>query len=298
MKTSAKTIEKLLIVMLFIAFGMGNIKAQTHVKSAQNCLLHDAYLKELSTSKNKTKNSVSCIDCYCKICGDKKQKEKEAKQKAEELAKKQKTTTPQKKTTATTAKKAKSDEAILVAPKPKVSNSVVAETKKIEEPKKEIKTISKKIKTVEKEKIEMLLNEISKLYVKNKDFKSNRDFTKFDFSGTKITIKSIVGGGSYDYVYIYSFDLKDVKYLTFDKVVAVKAENGDYESGHWDEFKKEGRDIVKGDWDNAKISITKSADTTYTTNIKSYEEEGKKVFELLKQAALEAGATFQEEVNE
>lgn len=50
-----------------------------------------------------------------------KEKAKQAKLKAEETASKQKTATPQKKTTTTT--KAKSDEAILVAPKPEVAEN-------------------------------------------------------------------------------------------------------------------------------------------------------------------------------
>ena len=81
MKTLAKNIGKLLTVVLFTTFGVV-AKAQTHVKAAANCLLHDAYVKEAS----KTKNAVSCVDCYCKVCGDKKQKEKEAKLAAEKSA--------------------------------------------------------------------------------------------------------------------------------------------------------------------------------------------------------------------
>lgn len=100
--------------------GSSFAKAQTHIKVAANCILHDAYVKEAS----KTKNAVSCVDCYCKVCGDKKEKAKQAKLKAEETASKQKTATPQKKTTTTT--KAKSDEAILVAPKPKVEKNTTA----------------------------------------------------------------------------------------------------------------------------------------------------------------------------
>lgn len=107
------------------------LSAQTHKKAASNCIMYDDYVKAAS----KTKNAVSCIDCYCKICGDKKQKEKEAKLKAAEAANKQKTSTPQKKTTATTTTKAKSNEAILVAPKPKTNKTTAivlsADDKKI-----------------------------------------------------------------------------------------------------------------------------------------------------------------------
>ena len=129
-----KNIGKLLAIILFTTFGMV-AKAQTHVKAAANCLLHDAYVKEAS----KTKNAVSCVDCYCKVCGDKKANEKEAKNKARELADKQhaekqkladeKARAEQKKKAeierAKAIQKAKDNEAILVAPKPSGKSTVV-----------------------------------------------------------------------------------------------------------------------------------------------------------------------------
>lgn len=120
MKTTVKNIGKLLAVILFIVFGM-TAKAQSHIRSASNCILYDAYLKETS----KTKNAVSCVDCYCKVCGDKKKKEKEAKRKAEELANEKKTSTSQKNTTQKTTSKTKNNEAILVAPKQNTGKSKV-----------------------------------------------------------------------------------------------------------------------------------------------------------------------------
>ena len=119
MKSNSKNISKTVLLLFMTILGSSFAKAQTHVKGATNCILHDAYLKEAS----KTKNSVSCVDCYCKVCGDKKEKAKQAKLKAEETASKQKTATPQKKTTTATTTKTKSDEVILVAPKPKVEKN-------------------------------------------------------------------------------------------------------------------------------------------------------------------------------
>ncbi|SHK55808.1 hypothetical protein [Epilithonimonas mollis] len=121
MKNNVKKNRFLLVVILFISMFCVTVKAQSHTRSAPNCILHDAYLKETS----KTKNSVSCVDCYCKVCGDKKQKEKEAKRKAEELANQKKNAVPQKNTTVKTPSKAKNEEAILVAPKSKVEKTTV-----------------------------------------------------------------------------------------------------------------------------------------------------------------------------
>lgn len=110
------------IKFLFLCIGLllsNTMYAQSHNAMAENCINHDAYIK--SKKNDQKKGTVMCVDCYCKVCGDKKQKEKEAKIKQEEVANKQKTTIPQKKTTAKTTTKAKSDEAILVAPKPKTN---------------------------------------------------------------------------------------------------------------------------------------------------------------------------------
>lgn len=117
MKTM-KNIWKLTVVILFCTLGFNYAKAQSHVKNASNCVMYDAYLKETS----KTKNAVSCVDCYCKVCGDKKQKEKVAKIKAEEAAAAKQNNTPQKKITTLTTK-TKSDEVILVAPKSKIDKA-------------------------------------------------------------------------------------------------------------------------------------------------------------------------------
>ena len=69
------------ILLLLISFLISSVaKGQTHVKAAANCTLHAAYLKET----RKTKNAVSCVDCYCKVCGDKNSKEKEAARKTDE----------------------------------------------------------------------------------------------------------------------------------------------------------------------------------------------------------------------
>ena len=123
-----------IIFAFFTILNFGNLKAQTHNKAAANCIYHDDYLKTAS----KIKNAVSCVDCYCKICGDKKAKEKEAKKKAEEAANKQKVEEQKledqkklaenkKKLEAENQKekqKAKDNEAILVAPKPKVEKNM------------------------------------------------------------------------------------------------------------------------------------------------------------------------------
>ena len=133
-KIILKQFYKPIIFTFFTILSLGNLKAQTHSKAAANCIYHDDYVKTAS----KTKNTVSCVDCYCKICGDKKQKEKEAKRKAQELANKQKTEKPKledqkklaenkKKLEAENQKekqKAKDNEAILVAPKPKVEKNM------------------------------------------------------------------------------------------------------------------------------------------------------------------------------
>ncbi len=290
MKATAKNTGKLLVVILFTVLGMG-AKGQTHVKSAPNCVLHDAYLKETS----KTKNAVSCVDCYCKVCGDKKMKEKEAKRKSEELANQKKNATPQKNTTVKTNTKTKDNEVILVAPKPKVTNTDNAEAKKNIEPKKETRIVSKKSKTVDREKIETLLNEISKVYADNKNFKHRNDFyCKFDFSGTKVTITRTDQGGSRDYTFKHTFDLADIKsiYHINQGNVSVKVANVAYEAGYF-HYKEGEKDLKKADWEiDRGFAITYR---NYGWGSVNYNDANDKVFDLLRQAALEAGATLEEE---
>ncbi len=289
MKATAKSIGKLLMVTLITVFGM-EAKAQTHVRGASNCILHDAYLKETS----KTKNAVSCVDCYCKVCGDKKNKEKEAKRKAEELANEKKNSTPQKNVPVKTNTKTKDNAVILVAPTPKVSNTDNTETKKNIEPKKETRIVSKKSKTIDKEKIETLLNEIGKVYADNKNFKhKNNYYCKFAFSGTKVTITRTDMGGSRDFTFKHTFDLADIKSISHinNGLVSIKVENVAYESGyyHYNEGEKE---LKTADWE-----IDRGFPITYANygfgNV-NYNEGNDKVFNLLRQAALEAGATLEE----
>lgn len=285
MKATAKNIGKLLVVILFTVLGMG-AKAQTHVKSAPNCVLHDAYLKETS----KTKNAVSCVDCYCKICGDKKMKEKEAKRKSEELANQKKNVTSQKNTTVKTNTKTKDNEVILVAPKPKVTNTDNTETKKNVEAQKETQIVSKKSKTINKEKIETLLNEISKVYADNKNFKYKYNFyCKFAFSGTKITITRT----DRDYTIKHTFDLADIKSISHinSRNVSIKVDNVIYESGYY-HYKGGETDLKRADWE-----IDRGFPITYANhgygNV-NYNDGNDKVFDLLREAALEAGATLEE----
>jgi|GEM_PF-6177355 len=115
-------------ILFVIALGVDKAQAQAHIKAAANCVYHDDYVKN---SKSKT----SCVDCYCKACGDKKQQEKETKKKNEVATTKQNKATPKKKTATTTITKAKGEEVILVAPKPKIEKNTVitlsADDKKI-----------------------------------------------------------------------------------------------------------------------------------------------------------------------
>lgn len=117
---SLKNLGKVLVWTVCIGLGM-EAKAQSHVRNAPNCMQYEAYLKETS----KTKNAVSCVDCYCKACGDKKKKDKEARVKAEEQANMKKNTIPQKKVAAKTTTKAKENELVLVGPKQSGGKSTV-----------------------------------------------------------------------------------------------------------------------------------------------------------------------------
>lgn len=139
MKTLTKNIWKLFAVILLTVFGF-NANAQTHNKAAANCVYHVEFVK------NKTKK-VSAVDGFCKICGNKKEEERkkklaaektasEQKQKVETVKQKQeyaKGLAEQKKKAEAEKQKAKDNEAILVAPTPKVK---VAENKPIAENKK------------------------------------------------------------------------------------------------------------------------------------------------------------------
>ncbi len=125
MKIILKQFYNPIIFAFFTILNFGILKAQTHNKAAANCIYHDDYLKTAS----KIKNAVSCVDCYCKICGDKKAKEKEAKKKAEEAAAKQKNAQVIEKEKSnqkqiaknkTQTGKSKDNQAVLVAPKSKV----------------------------------------------------------------------------------------------------------------------------------------------------------------------------------
>lgn len=300
-----RTLTKNLMTLAVLLFAVSFANAQTHFKAAANCILHDDYVKAAS----KTKNAVSCVDCYCKICGDKKAKEKEAKRKAQEITDKQKAEKQkledQKKLAENKKKaeaerqaekqKAKDNEAILVAPTPKVSNTDNTETKKKIEPKKETKIVSKKSKTIDKEKIETLLNEIGKVYADSKNFKhKNNYYCKFAFSGTKVTITRTDMGGSRDFTFKHTFDLADIKSISHinNGLVSIKVENVAYESGYY-HYKEGEKELKTADWE-----IDRGFPITYANygfgNV-NYNDGNDKVFNLLRQAALEAGATLHEE---
>ncbi|TXI82167.1 MAG: hypothetical protein E6Q39_00160 [Crocinitomicaceae bacterium] len=296
MKTIVKQFAKTTIAALLFVMVLGaanKLQAQTHVKAAANCILHDAYVKEAS----KKKNAVSCVDCYCKVCGDKKEKEKEAKNKARELADKQnaekqklaneKTRADQKKKAeierAKAIQNAKDNEAILVAPTPKVSTNNKKETKKVVEPKKETKTISKEIKMVDKaKKIETLLNEISNVYSDYKNFETKRQEFKFSFSGTKITVIYTFNPVN-TIIYTYTFDLSDIKRIVYDRDgnLNIYAEN-----------------VILDDFVRSrghKIVTMKSGEYIRASYERSFDDRSGigKIVDLLKQAALEAGATLE-----
>lgn len=109
-----RKLKPLVIGGLFTAWGLSFANAQTHNRSAGNCVLHGEYLKEM---RKKAENTVSCIDCYCKVCGDKTVK------KTENVSVKPNSSEPQKKTTTPRLTKNKSEEVVLVAPKSKAGKS-------------------------------------------------------------------------------------------------------------------------------------------------------------------------------
>lgn len=294
MKIAIKNTGKLLTVVLFTVLTFVNAKAQSHNKAAANCVYHEDYLKATA----KTKNAVSCVDCYCKVCGDRKEKEKQAKLKAEKTALEQKTkgATSQKNTPKTPAKP-KSNEAILVAPAPKVSSNIEKEPQTTAEPKKENKPIAEKKGVVDKNKIEMLLNEIRDMYASNKNFHmDNRILYELNFSGTKVTINKTEKAYTLDYkFYTYTFDLaniKDIRQSYYQDLGIYIQGKIDYELASGGKIKERAEIKSKKTTEETdKIYIT-SADSDYRKQV-VYREANNKVMALLKQAALEAGATLQ-----
>jgi len=271
---------KPIIFAFFTILSLGNLKAQTHNKAAANCIYHDDYVKTAS----KTKNAVSCVDCYCKICGDKKQKEKEARRKAEELANKQKLEDQKKlaenkKKSESGKQKAKNNDVILVAPTHRVSTNNEKETEKVVEPKKETKVISKGTKKNDKAKIEILLSEISKVYADNKNFETKSRNFKFSFSGTKITMIKTYNPVN-PIIDTYTFDLSDIKSIVFRDYLDIYADNTNI-----DQLVSSGEH---------RTSTLRSGEYISGPKERSYDDrlEIGKIVELLKQAAVEAGATL------
>ena len=198
MKPKSKNISKSVLLLFMVMLGISFAKAQTHIKGAANCILQDAYVKEAS----KTRNAVSCVDCYCKVCGDKKEKAKQAKLKAEETASKQKTATPPKKTTATT--KGKSDEAILVAPKPKVEenkNPII----KLSVKDREIVELTKKVTVKIKNVRDLDGNGYGWFYEEKVNISKPIDRIYYEENGQRVVLKDL---NLKDYGYSYMIDNK------------------------------------------------------------------------------------------
>lgn len=122
-------------IVLITTFLAGKVQAQGHTKMAPNCVYAKDYYASLP--KNSKSPYVSCIDCYCKACGEKQAKEREQRQREEKLAIEKRTqeaekrrqeqvknTQEQKKQLALQRQKSKDNQVVLVAPKSKVSNTV------------------------------------------------------------------------------------------------------------------------------------------------------------------------------
>mgnify|MGYP003574950005 CR=1 FL=1 len=85
-KVTGKILMSALAMLFLLVLHAGNAFAQSHNRAAKNCLFHDDYLK---ATKDK-KNSVACVDCFCKVCGNKKEIARKQKLERERLASDQK----------------------------------------------------------------------------------------------------------------------------------------------------------------------------------------------------------------